>query len=276
MERWKATTLCGICLFAVGMPDANASVIFHEGFDETPLGEMPSGWDVNAPVTPAIAGVVDNVALGSGHSLRANDGGSGSSRLYLRKYFAPTSKVKLEFNLYTDKEDSNGIFVRLEHNLSGAQWAYDRTATFSGSDYGGYPGQLAVHNGWGSPNWVPMQSDADGSVGLVYELNTWYRVTRTLDLIADTDRLEVVKLDANGDAIGSTYSVENMGMATTHLPTDVVTSISLMTSGGKEGFGNLDEITAWDLSVPEPTTLAIWGTLGGLGLIAARRRRKAA
>ncbi len=27
--------------------------------------------------------------------------------------------------------------------------------------------------------------------------------------------------------------------------------------------------------VPEPTTLAIWGTLGGLGLIAARRRRKA-
>ncbi len=27
---------------------------------------------------------------------------------------------------------------------------------------------------------------------------------------------------------------------------------------------------------PEPTTLAIWGTLGGLGLIAARRRRKVA
>ncbi len=29
-------------------------------------------------------------------------------------------------------------------------------------------------------------------------------------------------------------------------------------------------------SVPEPTTLAIWGTLGALGLIAARRRRRAA
>jgi len=31
-----------------------------------------------------------------------------------------------------------------------------------------------------------------------------------------------------------------------------------------------------DTSVPEPTTLAIWSTLGGLGLIAARRRRKQA
>ncbi len=28
-------------------------------------------------------------------------------------------------------------------------------------------------------------------------------------------------------------------------------------------------------SVPEPTTLAIWGTLSGLGLIAARRRKRA-
>jgi hypothetical protein len=28
--------------------------------------------------------------------------------------------------------------------------------------------------------------------------------------------------------------------------------------------------------IPEPSTLAIWGVLGGLGLIAARRRRKAA
>jgi choice-of-anchor C domain-containing protein len=43
-------------------------------------------------------------------------------------------------------------------------------------------------------------------------------------------------------------------------------------------------ITAWGVAldnvsvdaVPEPTTLAIWGTLGGLGLIAARRRRKLA
>lgn len=29
-------------------------------------------------------------------------------------------------------------------------------------------------------------------------------------------------------------------------------------------------------AVPEPTTLAIWGTLGGLGLIAAQRRRRSA
>lgn len=29
-------------------------------------------------------------------------------------------------------------------------------------------------------------------------------------------------------------------------------------------------------AVPEPTTLAIWGTLGGLGLIAARRRKRVA
>lgn len=33
---------------------------------------------------------------------------------------------------------------------------------------------------------------------------------------------------------------------------------------------------ATNSSVPEPTTFAIWGTLGGLGLIVARRRRKLA
>jgi hypothetical protein len=35
----------------------------------------------------------------------------------------------------------------------------------------------------------------------------------------------------------------------------------------------------WNLqaaAVPEPTTLAIWGTLGGLGLIVARRRKRVA
>jgi MYXO-CTERM domain-containing protein len=34
-------------------------------------------------------------------------------------------------------------------------------------------------------------------------------------------------------------------------------------------------LTTPDAPVPEPTTLAIWGMLGGLGLVAARRRRRA-
>ena len=36
------------------------------------------------------------------------------------------------------------------------------------------------------------------------------------------------------------------------------------------------EYAAANSSVPEPTTLAIWGTLGGLGLIATRRRKRLA
>ncbi len=35
-------------------------------------------------------------------------------------------------------------------------------------------------------------------------------------------------------------------------------------------------LTTPDAAVPEPTTLAIWGMFGGLGLVAARRRRRAA
>jgi hypothetical protein len=47
------------------------------------------------------------------------------------------------------------------------------------------------------------------------------------------------------------------------------------TVGGNENefFG---DFFVGSMPVPEPTTLAIWGTLGGLGLIAARRRKRAA
>lgn len=37
-----------------------------------------------------------------------------------------------------------------------------------------------------------------------------------------------------------------------------------------------NDLQVVDSTVPEPTTLAIWGTLGGLGMIATRRRRKQA
>ncbi len=68
---------------------------------------------------------------------------------------------------------------------------------------------------------------------------------------------------------------------------ETIMSITLQTNSGWDGFdGYVDGLTISltdgrvgmvdFAAVPEPTTLAIWGTLGGLGLIAVRRRRKQA
>ncbi len=61
---------------------------------------------------------------------------------------------------------------------------------------------------------------------------------------------------------------------------DVVYRPSDTASWTATGFGTRDlqafQIDGTTGAIPEPTTLAIWSALGGLGLIAARRRRKAA
>ena len=68
---------------------------------------------------------------------------------------------------------------------------------------------------------------------------------------------------------------------------ELIEMISIQTNSGWDGFdgcvdgltitlknGNVGQVNF--AAVPEPTTLAIWGAFGGLGLVAVRRRRRAA
>jgi hypothetical protein len=85
-------------------------------------------------------------------------------------------------------------------------------------------------------------------------------------------------LDGSATELGLAGLINSYG-------TEKIEMISIQTDSGWNGFdGFVDGLTITlangnvgqvDLAaVPEPTTLAIWGTLGGLGLIAARRRRR--
>lgn len=88
-----------------------------------------------------------------------------------------------------------------------------------------------------------------------------------IDFIANDDAgnlLEIVP--GMGSWVSTSFSATNISRITAQQPFDFW------------GWG-MDELT-FDVvaaaPIPEPTTFALWGVLGGLGLIAAQRRRKRA
>jgi hypothetical protein len=76
-------------------------------------------------------------------------------------------------------------------------------------------------------------------------------------------------------AIGSSQSGTSFsGSAVGATPYSLTTVVTIESSASFTG-GSFTSRLAVN-AIPEPSTLAIWATLGGLGLIVARRRRKAA
>ncbi|NLS93988.1 MAG: PEP-CTERM sorting domain-containing protein [Planctomycetaceae bacterium] len=83
-----------------------------------------------------------------------------------------------------------------------------------------------------------------------------------------------------GVLLDKTYSLSKTAPFQTFtemITVSAASSVQITFEGiGSDNMGMLLDNVKLENAVPEPTTLAIWSALGGLGLIAARRRRKTA
>ena len=247
--------------FAAGT--ASAEVIFEDDFESyTSTADMGTVWNLSTATLNTSFG---NPGQSMAHPGTAGSftGGNTNTRAFTE--IAPTVADPLSFtvDIYDDATSANKRTTAGIREASGANII--EMGMYNGPSHYAY---RVILFGPGDPSWVAFSNvvDDNGAPITNAPVEGWhtFNATVTPDAIAFT-------LDLNGD--GFINATALVPIAPVDLGFDVIRlggPSDLSSAGGGVSFDNVSLVSGI-ATIPEPATAGLM--IGGLGLLAARRRR---
>ena len=238
-----------IVVLAIGSI-AVADIPLEETFDDYCTGQRPvPPWEDHSQSGVTIEVNADVFYGSAGKSLHFLDETS-SAQAWLKGTIPARTNIVLEYYMLTKNDQYEGAFVELRGD-GPVGWSGSFGAVGFGNASGG------GHAGWigyvGAGTWPEPEI-------LPYTEDTWYKVTRTLDLVADTETIIV-------EEVGGPTSDPYIRSGVAGVNTGIF-GINIWTSGSQGADCYIDEIKV----TPTPGA-ALLGVIG-LGMVAWFKKRR--